>query len=313
MSRLRLVVPDLISPSYFPAIAAVELGFAAQEGLSVALELRYPVTTAARALRAGEIDFLAGSAHAALYAFPEWAGARLLTALSQHTYWFLVMHRRLGLARGDLASLAEVRIGAAPGPDLALHQMLRDAGVDPVARNIQIAPVPGAAAPSISFGLTAYEALAQGRIDGFWANGMGAQMAVRQQVGTVVVDARRGDGPAQTSSYTFPALIVTERLCTGAPAAARAMGRAVIRAQEALRATPELARQAAERRFPPTETELISELIRRDAPFYQPEISPQTFAGLDRFARAAGLAKAPADYHTVVAAGHGARSDPGQP
>ena len=30
---IRVAIPDLVSPSYFPAIAAVELGFFKQEGL----------------------------------------------------------------------------------------------------------------------------------------------------------------------------------------------------------------------------------------------------------------------------------------
>ena len=31
--RMKLAIPDLISPSYFPAAAAVELGFFKKEGL----------------------------------------------------------------------------------------------------------------------------------------------------------------------------------------------------------------------------------------------------------------------------------------
>ncbi len=46
---MKLAVPDLISNSYFPAVAAVELGFFKQEGLDVALELVFPVDQAYRA------------------------------------------------------------------------------------------------------------------------------------------------------------------------------------------------------------------------------------------------------------------------
>jgi hypothetical protein len=34
-------------------------------------------------MRDGEFDFVAGSAHSALAAFPNWQGAKLLAALSQ--------------------------------------------------------------------------------------------------------------------------------------------------------------------------------------------------------------------------------------
>ena len=40
---MKLAVPDLISNSYFPAAAAVELGFFKQEGLDVDLEVRVEV------------------------------------------------------------------------------------------------------------------------------------------------------------------------------------------------------------------------------------------------------------------------------
>jgi sulfonate transport system substrate-binding protein len=81
---VRLAVPDLISPSYFPAVAAIDLGLARAEGLDVTLELLYPVTDAAAALRDGTIDFLAGAAHAPMHAFPGWRGAKLVAALSQN-------------------------------------------------------------------------------------------------------------------------------------------------------------------------------------------------------------------------------------
>ena len=68
---MNLAVPDLISNSYFPAVAAVELGFFKEEGLDVELELVFPVDSAYRALRDGAVDFVGGSAHSALAAFPD--------------------------------------------------------------------------------------------------------------------------------------------------------------------------------------------------------------------------------------------------
>ena len=40
---IRVAIPDMISPSYFPAIAAVELGFFEKEGLEATIELLFPV------------------------------------------------------------------------------------------------------------------------------------------------------------------------------------------------------------------------------------------------------------------------------
>src|SRR5215468_12115372 len=111
---MKLAVPDMISNSYFPAIAAAELGFFREEGLNVDVELVFPVDRAYAALRDGQIDFVGGSAHSALAAFPQWKGAKLLCAQAQGMYWFLVMHKDVGAGRGELGAIVGRRIGAAP-------------------------------------------------------------------------------------------------------------------------------------------------------------------------------------------------------
>ena len=76
---VRVAIPDLISPSYFPAIAAVELGFLPD----AKLDLLYPVTKTYEELREGRLDLVGGASHAVLYAFKDWQGAKLLCALAQ--------------------------------------------------------------------------------------------------------------------------------------------------------------------------------------------------------------------------------------
>ena len=51
---MKVVIPDLVSNSYFPAIAAVEMGFFKEEGLDAELELIYPVGKCYEALRDGK-------------------------------------------------------------------------------------------------------------------------------------------------------------------------------------------------------------------------------------------------------------------
>ena len=298
---MRIAVPDLISPSYFPAVAAVDLGLAREEGVDVELDLLYPVTDAARALRAGEIDFLAGAAHAPMHAFPQWRGVKLVAALSRHMYWFLIMRADLGIARGDLAALRGVRIGAAPGPDLGLRRLLADAGIDAERHGVDVGPVPATDGAGTSFGLAAAQALEQGLIDGFWANGMGAELAIQRGTGTLVLDARRGDGPPAARDYTFPALAVTDHTITRHPDAVAAMTRAITRAQALLRADPDRATEIGHRLFPPHEATIIAELIRRDTPYYTPHITEETSRSLSDFGIATGLLDSPAAHDTIVA------------
>lgn len=298
---MKLAVPDLISNSYFPVAAAVELGFFRDEGLDVTLELIFPVDRCYRELRDGNIDFVGGSAHSALAAFPDWQGVRLLAAQGQGMYWFLVMNRKFGAYRGDLDVVKGKRIGAAPWVDMGLKRLLIDAGYDLDRDNITVAPVPGAVGATTNFGLTAAEALAENKIDGFWANGMGTEVAVRSGAGTVILDIRRGDGPAGCFDYTFAALATTTRLIDTAPDKAAAAVRALVRTQQALKTDPDLATKVGKRLFPAREAALIAELVRRDLPFYTAAISEHTIAGMNGFANTLGLLTSEVAYANVVA------------
>ena len=128
---MKVVIPDLVSNSYFPAIAAVEMGFFKEEGLDAELELIYPVGKCYEALRDGKADFVGGSSHSAPTAFPEWNGVKFLGALAQHTYWFLIMRADLNVKRGDVAAVKGKRIGAAPLIDIGLIELLKEYGIDP--------------------------------------------------------------------------------------------------------------------------------------------------------------------------------------
>ncbi len=285
---MKVAIPDLISPSYFPAIAAVELGCFRQEGIDATLELLYPVTKTYEELREGRLDFVGGAAHAVLYAFKDWQGAKLLCALAQHMYWFLVVRSNLNARRGDLSAVKGLRIGAAPGPVDGLKRMLVAAGISPE-KDLSIGPVPGfSVGQTASFGLLAARALEDGKIDGFWANGMGAEVAVKSGIGTLVLDARR-EGGDEAKGYTFPALVTSESLIKTKPEAARAAVRAVKAAQQILKNNPERATEVGRKLFPPAEAGMIAELIRRDLPYYDASISRRTVESMNRFARDLGL------------------------
>jgi NitT/TauT family transport system substrate-binding protein len=298
---MKLAVPDMISNSYFPAIAAIQLGFFQREGLDVALELIFPVDKAYAALRDGAVDFVGGSAHSALAAFPQWRGVKLLCAQAQGMYWFLVMHQDFGTKRGDVGIVKGRRIGAAPWVEMGLRRLLIEAGIDLERDGVTIAPVPGAQGAGVNFGVTAAQALAARKIDGFWANGMGAEVAVRRGVGSIVLDVRRGDGPKPCFNYTMAALATTDRLIEAAPGTAAAAIRAIANTQIALKRDPALATAVGRKLFPPAEAELIAELIRRDLPYYDPAISETFVAGMNQFARDLGILTGEVSYEQIVA------------
>jgi NitT/TauT family transport system substrate-binding protein len=236
---MKIAVPDKISPSYFVAEAAVELGFFKAEGLDVSLELVYPVDKAYAALRDGAID---------------------------------------------------------------LRGLLIAGGIDPERDKVNIAPVPGLVGNAIpNFGVMAAKALEEGKLDGFWANGMGAEVAVRGGFGTVVVDARRGDGPEPCFNYTAAAVATSDALIARAPETVAAAVRAIVKTQAALKADVSRAGEVGRKLFPPSEAELIIELIRRDLPYYDATLSRDFIAGMTAFARGLGIVDGDVRYEDVVA------------
>ena len=298
---MKIAIPDKISNSYFPAEAAVELGFFAAEGLDASLELIFPVDKCYAALRDGSIDFVGGAAHAAFSAFPGFRGAKLICAQAQGMYWFLVMHADLNVKRGDVGAVKGRKIGAAPWVDVGLRALLIEAGIDPERDGVQIAPVPGAVGSGINFGVTAAKALEERKLDGFWANGMGAEVAVRRGVGTVVLDVRRGDGPKACFYFTAPIIAASDALIAREPEKAAAAVRAIVKTQAALTADVTRATEVGNKLFPPSEAALIADLIRRDLPYYDATLSRESIAGMTAFARRQGIADEEPPYESVVA------------
>ena len=297
---MKIAVPDLISNSYFPAPAAVELGFFEQEGLDMTYELIFPVDDAYKALRDGTVDFVAGSAHATQAAFPEWEGARLVCALSQGMYWLLVANKDLNIELGDTEALKGLNIGAAPWVDIGLKRLLTEEGID-AENDVNIAPIPGTVMPGVSFGVTAAAALENKKIDAFWANGMGAEVAVTGGFGSVVLDPRRGVGPSASFNYTQPALVTTERLIKDDPETVSQAVRAIINVQKAIKKDLSLTTEVARKSFPEAETALIAQVVERDLPFYDPAISKEFVAGMNVFSRDMGLLSGDPAFDNVVA------------
>jgi NitT/TauT family transport system substrate-binding protein len=296
---VRFAVPDLISPSYFPVLAAVALG-QIEDGIDSTVQLIYPVSATFESLRNGSVDFAAGCAHAPLYAFPKWNGCKLVCALSQNTYWFLVARADCPSNDEDLVALRGYTIGAAPGPADALTRMLLEGGIDP-SRDVRVVPLTMTGHSNVSFGLAAAEALEKGLVDAFWANGMAAEIAVGRGIGKVLVDARTSK--RGVSRYTFPALATTDRRIAEAFELVGTVVRAIRRAQRALSEDPTLAEELSLHWFSQAEARLMPELIRHDAPFYQAQISQDMVRDLCQFSAELGLGDGSTSYTSVVARG----------
>jgi len=247
------------------------------------------------------VELVVTGAHTTLTAFPGWQGAKLTVAVAQGTPWLLVLRSDVAAVRGDVGAVKGLRIGAAPGPDAALRRLLAEAGIDLARDKVHVARIPGAERPGVSFGVLAAEALESRRIDGFWANALGSETAVRRGVGRIIVDVRRGDGPPGAGRFTFAALVTTEALIDRDPEAVAAVVRGIVSAQHRLREDPRRATEVGRRRFPPAAAEMIAALVERDLPFYDPVIDEDAVQAMSEFSIALGLIQEKVPYDRVVA------------
>jgi ABC-type nitrate/sulfonate/bicarbonate transport system substrate-binding protein len=298
--QFRIAAVDLVSNTCFPALAADELGYFKSEGLDARIDL-VAMLGATKALRQGSADaMIAGSVFDLLTEFANWQGAKIAVALSQGTPWLLVVRSNLAAKRGDLNALKGLRITAAEGPDLVLKHLLKCGGLE-VGCDVEIVELSGAKSRDVSFGVFAARALEAGQIDGFWANAMGGETATTSGAGKILVDVRRGDDPAEVRFCTFAGMATTDDFIAREPEAMAAAVRAIVKAQKALRADPSLAREVGLRKFPTDAAELIANVVGRDAEFYDPAISEEGIAKMNRFAESVGQLTAPVKYEDVVA------------
>ena len=295
---MRIAVPDFVSSTFIPLIAAKELGLFKEEGQEVEI-VHIPALGDVEALRDGAVDFSAGPAHSPLMIFPNWRGVKLVATIAQGTPWMLVM--RAGLAkRGEIAAVKGRRIAVDRGPERVFRYLLREAGIDIERDRVEMVPPP-THNTGISFGVSAGRALAEGKVDGIWANVLGCELAIHLAGASVVIDTRRGDGPPGAGNYSFAALTTTESNIETQPERIKAVIRAVVRAQSVLRHDPLRATEVARKLFPAVEGGLMGQILARDAEFYQPSISTAAIEEMNRFATGVGLLASSVPYEQIVA------------
>ena len=123
---MRVAVPDFVSSTFFPLVAAKALSIFEEEGQDVEI-LHCNALKAVDSLRDGAVDFSAGPAHAPMMFFPEWRGVKLVAAISQGTPWMLVM--KAGLAkRGEIAAVRAAALLETEVPTVFSNTWLREKG-----------------------------------------------------------------------------------------------------------------------------------------------------------------------------------------
>ena len=235
---MKLAVPDMISNSYFPAIAAVELGFfkagRARCRARADLSGRQVLQGAARrrgrfrrrlgAFGAGGVPRMAGREAAVR------AGAGHVLVPGHALRLRRQARRHLGRQGPAHRRRAVGRDGAHASADRGRHRSRARQRQDRAGAGR--CAVPGAV---VNFGVTAAKALedAQDRRLLGERHGRGGRGA--RGVGTVVLDVRRGDGPKPCFNYTMASIATTDALIARSPEAAAGAVRAIVKTQAALK------------------------------------------------------------------------------
>ena len=116
-----------------------------------------------------------------------------------------------------------------------------------------------------------------------------------------MIDVRRGDGPEASRHFTFPSLVTSENQVANNPEAVEAAVRAIVKVQQALKADVSRATEVGNKLFPDYEAELIADVVSRDLPFYDPAITEDDVARLNRFVRDLGALDGAMPYDAAVA------------
>src|ERR1700751_2513605 len=141
---------------------------------------------------------------------------------------------------------------------MSLRYMLADAGIDLERDIVRIVPPPPPYGDKGFMARNGVDSIIQNTADAYWGNGMRVALGEALGVAKLHLDLRRGDGPPGARWYNFAALTTTERLIAKQPQTAAGAVRAIVRAQQALKADPSLATEIGNRLFPPDEAALIA-------------------------------------------------------
>ena len=200
---MKLAVPDLISNSYFPALAAPSLGSSSARG---SRGLRS--NGSSRSSRPMRHCAMAKSISSAaprirrLRRFPT-GRCQILGAQAQGMYWFLVMRCRSWHAARRPRALKGRRIGAAPWVGLGLRRLLARRGIDPERDRVRSARCPGRSAPRQ---LRSHRGGGAGggqdrRVLGQWHGGRSCGVARRRRARPRCSTRRRADRAASTTRW----------------------------------------------------------------------------------------------------------------
>src|SRR5207245_6735300 len=136
--------------------------------------------------------------------------------------------------RGYVIAVKVLRLRASVLPGLTMKRLLEEAGIDLQRDNVRIVASPRRT--SQNWAWDGVDALEQGVADGYWGNGLRADLGVKRGIAKILLDVRRGDGPPAARHWALPAPTTTERLVKEHPDIAAGAVRAIVKTQRALRA-----------------------------------------------------------------------------
>jgi ABC-type nitrate/sulfonate/bicarbonate transport system substrate-binding protein len=94
----------------------------------------------------------------------------------------------------------------------------------------------------------------------------------------------------------------SDQLIAQSPETVAAAVRAIVRAQQLLKGDVDLAKAVGKKLFPAMEADAITDIIKRDLPYYEASISRDAVARMVGFSQKAGILTRTPSYQEIVAA-----------
>ena len=165
---------------------------------------------------------------------------------------------------------------------------------------MNIVHLPGFEGRKVSFGVYAACGLSRGRSPASGPTPWAAPPQCRSGSARSTWTCGGATIPAEVRYCTFAGLRATDDFIEREPGQATAV-RVIVKVLKALRADPSRAAQVEEGPIPKDRAELITGIVERNAPFYEPAISEKAVAKLNAFAQSVGYLPGPVAYEQVAA------------
>ncbi|MBI4506434.1 MAG: ABC transporter substrate-binding protein [Chloroflexi bacterium] len=291
----KLKIASIPLVNFMPAYLAKELGYFQQEGLDVEIIEMKSGNELSQALISGSVDFITTAIERTMLLQERGQVTKSLVGMLLRSNYAIVVQPTFQGKQGDIKALKGLKLGITgpgSGSDVTLRGVLRDNGLEPD-KDVTIVAV-GAGPSSVA-------AMKAKQIDGMITFEPNLAMAFDQGVAKMFLDLR---DPAQGGKWAKVAnssIQVTEKWLKENPDTARAIVRAIHKANTTIRTDRATTLKAMQVIFQGMDAKLLEKICATECPAFNSDLNEEIHKAINDAFKGAGQLKGDVPYQTVVA------------